>query len=196
MRTLAAAACCLLVSANLAFAAPADRTALLDRLSLALPKFTEMVPLAEMLSGDKRRGLTARNPGKAAVIDPIAESYGACIARLLESRDSNAEAVAAADRAGMTEAQLLKVIAFYEDPAVKEFFASVGPALISGKEPEFDPEEFERITALMQDPDLEQFSQLIKQSSQNMMKDPTITSGLRACEVQLDKAVSAAGLTA
>lgn len=195
MRTLAVAACGLLLSANLAFAASTDRAALLDRLSLALPKLTEMVPLAEMFSGDKRKDLTTRNPGKAAVIDPIAESYGTCIARVLEARDSNAEAVAAADRAGMTEAQLLKVIAFYEDPTVKEFFASVGPALKSGKEPEFDPDKFERVMASMQDPAVGQFSQLIKQSSQDMMKNPATTDGLRACGAQLDKAVSAAGLT-
>ena len=196
MRSLAVAVCGLLLTANLAFAAPADRAALLNRLSLALPKFTEMVPLAEMFSGDKRRDLIARNPGKAAVIDPIAGSFGTCVANVLKARDANAEAVAAADRAGMTDAQLLKVIAFYEDPTVKAFFASVGPALKSGKEPEFDPEKFEQVMTSMQDPAVAQFSQLIKQSSQEMMKDSAITDGLRACGAQLDKAVSAAGLTA
>lgn len=196
MRTSALAICSLLLSANLAFAAPADRAALLTRLSQALPKFNEMVPLADMFSGDKRRELIERNPGKDAVIVPIAESYGACLAKVLATRDPNAEAIATADRAGMTDAQLLKVIAFYEDPIVKEFFDTVGPALKSGKEPDFDPKKFQRVQEAMQDPAVGQFSQMIRQSSQTMLKDPVTAGGLRACAAELDKAVSTAGLKA
>lgn len=194
MRVLAFAVCGVLMTANLAFAGQADRAVLLDRLRQALPKFSEMVPLADMFSGDKRKGLIAQNPGKDAVVAPIADSYGACVAKVLEGRDPNAEAVAAADRAGMTEAELLKVIAFYEDPAVKEFFGAIGPALKSGKEPDFDPQKFQRVQEAMQDPAVGQFSQMIRQSSQTMLKDAATVEKLRACAADLDSAVAAAGL--
>jgi hypothetical protein len=195
MRILSLALCGVLLTAGLAQAAPADRAAILERLRQALPKFGEMIPMAEMVSGDIRKELIAQNPGKDAGIGPIANDFGACFAKALNSRDANAAAITAADQAGMTEAELLKVVAFYEDPAVKSFFASVGPAMKSGKEPQVDPALFKRVQDGMQDPAVMRFSQMIRQSSQDLFKDPVTVRALSACTTDLDKAVAAAGLT-
>jgi hypothetical protein len=194
MRVLTLAVCGVLLTTSLAVAASSDRAALLDRLRLALPNFSEMVPLADMFSADKRKALIAQNPGKDSVVGPITDRYGTCLADVLKSRDPNAEAVAAADRSGMTDADLLKVIAFYEDPVMREFFATIGPALKSGKEPELDPAKFERVQAGMQVPAVGQFSQIIRKGSQDMLKDPVISQKLAACGAALDRAVTAAGL--
>ncbi|HYE44678.1 MAG TPA: hypothetical protein VEA44_02785 [Caulobacter sp.] len=194
MRVLALALCGLLISANLAAAAPADRAALLERLRQALPKLSEIMPVDRMAALETRKDLLAQNPGKEAVVEKIAGEMGACVAKLIEGRDFIGEAVSRADKAGMTEAELLTVIAYYEDPDLKALFRQLGPALESGKDPDIDPATMERLQTAGRDPAVVKFSKLISGSSEDIFEDEAMMDGIMVCAADLAEAVEAAGL--
>lgn len=195
MRVFAFALCGALLSASLAVAAPADRAALLERLRVALPRITDFMPVEEMITGDLRESMIAQNPGKEAAVGPIVDEFGACVVRMVDKLDYAGAAVAGADKAGMTEAELLKVIAFYEDPDMKVLFGKFREALASGEEPDIDPAAFARLEKLGEDPAVERFGEIMQQSAGEMFDEDALTDDVVVCTSTMDAAIDDAGLT-
>jgi len=194
MRIFVFAVCGVLMTASLAVAAPAERAALLERLRAALPKISEIVPFAETMSAEMRQELLRQNPGKEAVVGPVADGFGACVAKMFAERDYVGVAVAGADKAGMTEAELLTVVTFYEDPGVKAMFSSVGPTLLTDERPELDPAQIKRLEAAAREPAMLRFTAIMQESTEGMADEEALMDDAVACAADFDEAVDEAGL--
>jgi hypothetical protein len=195
MRILALALCGVLLTAGLAQAAPADRAALLERLRVALPRIAEFMPVEKLLTADLRKAILTQNPGKEAAVNPIVDGFGACVVRIIDNLDYATAAVAGADKAGMTEAELLKVVTFFEHPDTKLMFAAIGEALISETEPDIDPEALERLEALGNDPAIDRFGEIMGESAEGLFDEEAMTDEVVVCMADMHGAIDDAGLT-
>lgn len=196
MRRVALAVCGLLLSATMAVAAPsAERAALLERLRQALPVLAEIISIEDMAASTLRDELLEQNPGKEKVVAPIAKAYGACVAKLMGDTDYVAEAVAKADAAGMTDAELRTLIAYYEDPELKALFKLLGPAMNAGKDLDVSPATRARLEAASNDPAVVRFTALINEEPAEVLQDDAMMKGLMACAGELAENVDKAGLS-
>lgn len=195
MRRAILSACILLLSAgSSAVAATSERAALLERLRQALPVLVETLPVRTIYGDDAREVLLPLNPGREATVESVAGVYGDCAFKVLGAYDFVAPVVAAADRAGFSDADLVKVLQLYEDPDFQRILRRVGTGSFAPPPSDLDIKAGERVLAMAADPVLQRFADIVGQENDIAYAAPQVTAGFDACDEALLKAAEEAGL--
>lgn len=199
-RSVAITLCGFLAFSGLALAAGPDRSVALERLRQAMPSVSQLLPIGGMIANGARTQLLTLNPGKEAQIKPIADRLGACTTEILDGPKIREALIAAIEAADFTEAELLKVAAFFEAPETNEMFIHLGKVMSGEIPPEkadsLRPEVTKQAEIYQSDLALIRFQQVFHNSGQDVVNGGTLQQGMALCVTEMNSAAAKAGLKA